>query len=214
MRVTVLVFALSLSCFSNAQTKLSVEIAGKDVGTASISQKLGADGSKSVDLKMDLLVGSQRLAIRSQNSYDKLGNPIRKFMDANIPGGALQKQIIATFDSKGANVISIDGGKRTARQITIVETAPRTNFSEFWFVRDQPKPGDRVRAYVLNMDSLSWELQTTIYRGKKSIKIGGKSVVAHEIETQGDRPVKAYLDDNGLPWLIETGGTTMRRIGD
>ncbi|MBC8066050.1 MAG: hypothetical protein H7Y17_14555 [Chlorobia bacterium] len=214
MRIFVAVLAVSIASLATAQTKLSVEIAGKNVGTASISQKLGADGSKTVDLKMDLLVSSQKMAIRSQNTYDKLGNPVRKFMDSNIPGGALQKQVIATFDAKGANIISIDGGKRSTRQASLVETAPRTNLSEFWFVRDQPKSGQKVRAYVLNMDSLSWELQTTIYRGKKSIKIGGKSVVVHEIETQGDRPIKAFLDDKGLPWLIETGGTTMRRIED
>jgi hypothetical protein len=173
---------------------------------------MGADGSKSVDLKMDLSVGKQKLTIRSQSSYDAKGNPTRKFMDSNIPGGALQKQVIVTFDARGANVVQIDGGKRTTRQIPLVESAPRGNPTEFWFLRDQPKAGEKFRGYVFNMDTLAWQLQTTTYKGKKAIKIGGKSISAHEVEITGERASKAYLDDSGLPYLIDFGSATLKRV--
>lgn len=200
-----------MAAYASAQTKYSVEIGGKSVGTASLTQKIGADGSKSVELKMDLQVNNQKLTIRSQNSYDKLGNPTRKFMDSNIPGGLLQKQIITTFNAQGAAVIQIDGGKRTTRDIPLVSTAPRVNPSEFWFVRDRPKAGQEVKCYMFNMDSLSWQLNRVVYRGIKSIKVGETTVKAHEVETIGERPAKAYVDDAGIPWLMEAGSATLKR---
>ena len=196
----------------HAQAKFTVEMSGKSAGTASLSQKLLPDGGKTVDLKMDLKVGSQTLSLRSQNTYDRTGTPVRKFLDANIPGGAQQRQIIATFDQQGANLVMIDGGKRSTRTIPLVATAPRSNVSEFWFLRDSPKSGESCKSYTFNMDARQWELQTVVYRGRKSIRIGGKTVSAHEIETIGDRPSKAFVDDSGLPYLIESGPTILRRV--
>lgn len=212
MKLPLVLICILAAALAAAQTKYAVEISGKSVGTASLTQRLNADGSKSVDLKLDLQLNKQKLTIRSQNTYDKLGNPTRKFMDSNIPGGALQKQVITSFNEQGASVIQIDGGKRTTRDIPLVTTAPRTNPSEFWFLRDKPKAGDEVKTYVFNMDSLSWQLQRVIYRGQKTVKIGAKSIKAHEIETIGERTAKAYLDDQGLPWLMESGGSTLKRI--
>jgi hypothetical protein len=194
------------------QTKYSVEMGGKMVGSASLSQKISGDGAKTVDLKMDLKLTSQKLSIRSQNTYDKQGQPIRKFMDANIPGGALQRQLVATFDERGANVVQMDGGKRTTRQIPLVGAAPRSDASEYWFIRDLPKPGEKVRTYTFNMDLLAWQLQTTVYRGRKIIKVNGKSIEAHEVEIIGDRPSKAFLDEKGVPWIVESGSTILRRV--
>ncbi len=194
-----------------AQTKYSVEIGGKVVGSASLNQKIGADGGKSVDLKMDLELNKQRLTIRSQNNYDKAGNPTRKFMDSNIPGGILQKQIIATFGERGASLVQIDGGKRSTREIPLVSTAPRANASEFWFVRDRPKVGQEIKCYLFNMDALAWELKTVVYRGEKSIKLGSRTVKAHEVETLGERTAKVYLDDSGMPWLMEAGSAILKR---
>ncbi len=213
MKLPFSLLAVWLTAFVSAQVKYTVEVGGKKAGTASLTQRIGADGSKSVDLRMDLSINSQKLAIRSQNTYDKRGNPTRKFMDSNIPGGALQKQVVATFNDQGASVVQIDGGKRTTREVSLVATAPRANPSEFWFLRDRPKEGDEVKCYLFNMDSLSWDLRTVVYRGQKSIKVGNKTVVAHEIETIGDRPAKAFLDDEGLPWLMEAGAATLKRVG-
>lgn len=213
MKLPFLLVVGFIATWASAQTKYTVEIGGKSVGTASLTQKVGADGSKSVELKMDLQVNKQKLTIRSQNTYDKLGNPTRKFMDSNIPGGLLQKQLITTFNERGASVIQIDGGKRTTREIPLVSTAPRVNPSEFWFVRDRPKAGDEVKCYIFNMDNLSWQLQRVVYRGQKSIKVGDKSVKAHEVETIGDRTAKVYVDDAGIPWLMEAGSATLKRVG-
>lgn len=214
MRILFLLILLLAAGVTAAQTKFEAFTDGRKVGTASFVQKLGADGTKSVDVRMDLAIGDQKLTLRTQNVYDAKGNPTRKFMDVNIPGGKLQKQVIATFDKNGANIVQIDGGKRTTRQIALVETAPRGNASEFWLVRDKPKAGDSVRTYIFNMDAMAWQLQTIHFRGEKTIKVAGRTVVAYLIETDGERPSKAYLDEKGVPWLIETDSTTLKRIGN
>lgn len=207
-------FLLSVlvSTVASAQVKMSVEMSGHPVGTASITQAVKADGSKLVELRMDLSSGGQKLTLRSQNTYDRTGLPTRKFLESIIPGGKMQKQIIAGFDSAGANIVILDGGQRSTKKVALAASAPRANVSEFWLVRDKPKVGDKVDSYVFNMDSMAWDLQTVTYKGQKTIQIGGKPVKVHEIETTGPRKATAYLDDKGLPWLIEAGATTMKRI--
>ncbi len=203
---------LLIATMASAQVRLTIESGGKRVGYATMSQKINSDGSKSVDLRMELDSNGQKLTIRSQNTYDAIGNPTRKFMDSNVPGGKLQRQVIATFDKAGANVVINDGGKRSTRQVPLVETAPRPNASEFWFVKQTPKVGEEAKCYVFNMDSLEWQIQTTIYRGRQNIKSGDKTLSAHYIETTGSRPVKAFLDDDGLPYLIEAQSLQFRRL--
>jgi len=210
------IFLLSflLSAIASAQVKMSVEMSGHPVGTASLTQAIKADGSKSVELRMDLISGGQKLTLRSQNTYERTGLPIRKFMESIVPGGKMQKQVIASFDKDGANLVILDGGQRQTKKIALTENAPRANGSEFWLIRDKPKVGDKVDSYVFNMDTMAWDLQSVVYKGQKTIQIGGKPVKVHEIETTGPRKATAYLDDKGLPWLIEAGATTMRRIAE
>lgn len=213
MRILASVVYCLCAAAALAQTRFEAFADGKKIGTVSFTQRLGADGSKSVDVRMELEAANQKLTLRTQNTYDRLGNPIRKFLDANIPGGKLQRQIVATFDKNGANIVKMDGGTRTTRQIPLVESAPRNNASEFWLVRDKPREGDSVRCYVFNIDTLSWDLQTIHFRGQRTIKVGTRSVVAYLIESIGASSSKAYLDEKGVPWLIETASTTIRRIG-
>jgi len=206
------ILGLGLVAISGAQVKMSIEVGGKVLGTASVTQQVKSDGSKFLEYRMDWTSGQTKMTLRSQNTYDKEGAPIRKFMEAIIPGGKMQRQIVATFDKEGANLVILDGGDRKTKQVPLTQTAPRKNKSEFWFLRDKPKVGDKVDSYVFNMDSLQWELQTATFKGTKSIEIGGKKILAHEVETTGNRKATAFLDDHGLPWLIESGSMTMRRI--
>ena len=113
-----------------------------------------------------------------------------------------------------ANLVMLDGSDRKTRQVILVETAPRTNQAEFWLLRDKPAVGQQVKTYVFNIDGQSWDLVTVTYQGIKQVKIGGKTVAAHVVETTGERPSTAYLDDKGLPWRIDAGATTMTRISE
>jgi hypothetical protein len=121
--------------------------------------------------------------------------------------------VIATFNKDGASVTLLDGGKRTVKAVSLAATAPRTSLSEFWFIRDMPKSGQFEESYQFNVDSLEWELVRSDYRGKKTLKIEGRSVAVHEVTSKrGDKVTTAYLDDKGLPVLVDQGDVKMVKI--
>jgi hypothetical protein len=213
MRTPVLLSLVLLSVAAQAQVKLSLTIGGKTAGTAVLSQHLNADGGKSVELRMEILVTGKKAHLSSQATYDSRGNPVRKFLETIVPGGQVQRQIIATFDAAGANVVVKTGDGRVTKKFPLVATAPRDSSSEFWFLRDKPKPGQSVKAYTFNTDTLEWELTQTTYVGLKAINIRGAKMQAHEIDTeQGDRHVVSYLDEKGLPLVVDDGTIRMERI--
>jgi hypothetical protein len=204
---------LTATTLCQAQVKLALTIGGKKAGTASLSQKLNADGSKLVELHIDMLAGGQKARLTSQSSYDAKGNPTRKFLQAIVPGGKVQRQTVVTFDAEGANVVVLTGDARQTKKVPLVETAPRALASEFWFVRDKPKPGDKAKGYGFNADTLAWDLVETTYLGLRTVNVGGKKISAHMLESdQGGRRVFSFLDDKGLPWLIDDGRIKMERI--
>lgn len=210
-------FFLFLAAFATtatlAQTRLSVTVSGHPAGYATVNQRLQPDGSKIVELRMELASGDRKVKLTTEARYDAKGNPLRKFQEAIIAGGALNKQVIVTFGKDGANVVILDGGKRTMKNVSLAATAPRITLSEFWFIRDMPKPGQAEQAYQFNPDSLSWELVKTEYRGPKTLKIDGRSVPVHEVVSKrGDKETTAYLDEQGLPVLIDQGDIKMVKM--
>src|SRR5205807_1820072 len=117
---------------AHAQVQLSVSVNGKPAGTATVSQKLTADGSKLVELRVELGQSGKKVHVRSQSTFDAKGMPVRKFLEAIVPGGEVQRQTVVSFDAKGAIAILLDGGNRKTTQIALTPTAPRATLSEFW----------------------------------------------------------------------------------
>jgi hypothetical protein len=214
MKTLTIVSVAALSVSSAwCQTRMGLTISGHPAGFATLSQKIQPDGSKLVELRLELTAANQKVRLTSEATYDAKGMPIRKFQEAIMPGGKLQKQVIATFNKDGAAVTLLDAGKRTMKNVALFPTAPRSNLSEFWFIRDKPKPGQFEETYQFNTDSLDWDLVRTDYRGKKTLKIEGRSVSVHEvISKRGSKVTTAYLDDQGLPVLVDQGDVKMVKI--
>jgi hypothetical protein len=212
MKALCLLVIATLCAPAGAQVKLSLSVAGKAAGTATLSQSVAADGSKTVVLRIEMNAAGKKARLSSQASYDAKGNPIRKFLETIIPG-QLQRQTVVTFDQAGANVVVLKGDGRETKKIGLLDTAPRAAPSEFWFIRDMPKPGAKVKNYVFNADSLTWDLTETTYIGPRVVKAGGQSVKAHLVQSdQGGRQVYSFLDDKGLPVLVDDGRMKMERI--
>jgi hypothetical protein len=210
--VVLLPVAASLAA---AQVKLNVTLEGRPMGTANLSQKLLADGSKQVEVKMTMESGGRGVELRTFSSYDSKGVPTRKFHEMRLPGTKTRRQVTVTFDGNGANVVIEEDAERSTRHVSLVEKAPRENLSEFWFLRDKPKPGQAMRIYSFDMDKLAWELLTVTYVGKKSITVGGRKVDAHEIASErGTAKVSAFVDDAGFPLLLQEGRMRMERVFD
>lgn len=208
MRKLLLALAI-LPTLTFGQTKLAVVVGGKRVGTATLLQKILVDGTKLVQLSMDLKSDSMAATVRSEATYTAKGAPIRKFQETLVPAQKVRRTVVITFDKEGASVVADLNGKRTTKKVTLPETTQRDDASEFWFLRDQPKKGAEAKAYTFDIETLSWSLLTTTYEGEIEITIGGKKVKAHR--TKSDKGV-AYLDANGNPLKLETGNGALERI--
>lgn len=189
--------------------KMTVYLSGRVAGTATMLQKIGADGGKSVQLSMELKSETVSITLRQESSYDKAGKPLRKFQETVNATSKTRKTIVVTFDSNGANAVVDEGGKRTVKKIPLPTAVVREDLSEFWFVRDIPKPGAVVKANTINLDTLTWELVTTTYVGPIEMSIAGKKVKAHK--TESSKGI-AYIDDNGLPLRLELPNGALERI--
>lgn len=201
-------FAFSLvvmvwAAVSAAQHRYEIRQGKNVVGQASLTQKLRDDGGKNVLMTMELQSARQTTRIRLESQYDRTGATVRKFMETAVDG-RIRKTTVVTFDANGANVVIDEGGKRTTKEVALVANAKRNNPAEFWFLRDKPKPKDRTVCYVFDMDTLSWQLITTVYRGLN--KIEGKQ--GHEVGTE--RYV-TLLDPEGTPLVIDLGGARLVR---
>lgn len=213
MNRVALLAALLLSAHASPQAKLNVIAGTSRIGTASVIQKLMPDGNKSVELRMDLESQGRKVTLRAQSTFDPKGNPIRKFQEMAVPGQTGKRQTVATFDAEGANVVILDNGVRTVRQVALVKTANRANRAEFWFLRDKPKAGDSVKAFEFNLDSLEWELTTTTYVGPRVVKLGARRIQTHELRVQrGARALTTFVDDAGLPVILDDGRVKLERL--
>lgn len=211
-RILLIIVAFATIALGSAQTRLAVSIGGHPAGYATLSQKIQKDGSKVVELRIELTSQGNKVRITSQASYDDKGLPTRKFQETTGPGSR-HGQAVVTFDGDGANAVIQVDTKRSVKHVSLVKTAPRTSLSEFWFIRDSPKPGQIEKTYQFNPDTLTWELATTEYRGKKKLTIEGHSLEVYEVVTKrGDKESMSYLDEQGLPVLVDLGNVKMVKI--
>lgn len=201
----------ALVAIASAQVQLTIRANGAVMGDASTSQRLLPDGQKRVEMRMTLKSGAQEVTIRTQNLYAADGSPVRKVTERIGPGDA-RVTTVATFDEEGARVVINDRSNRKTRQVTLAKTANRKRTSEFWWIRDVPKPGDTVTAYDFNMDTLEWELTDTTYVGIELVKVGGKSISAHRVVlNRAGKKATTFLDDQGQPIRIQMEGLSMER---
>ena len=184
--------------------QFDVTYKGSKVGTASVTQKLTEGGSKTVMMSVEIKIQGKITKVRSENSYDATGLPMRKFVQTTGPGPRDRKTTIVTFSTEGAHVVTEFGGSRKQETVTLLETAPRANPSEFWFVKVQPKVGTQVRTYLFDIDSNSWQVNTITYKGK----VTHKKMAGHLIESER---YTAVVDDAGLPIAVEFGAMMLER---
>jgi hypothetical protein len=53
----------------------------------------------------------------------------------------------------------------------------------------------------------------TEYKGKKTLKLEDRSVEVHEIvTTRGSKKATSYVDDDGLPVLVDQGDVKMVKL--
>jgi hypothetical protein len=148
------------------------------------------------------------VSVLQESTYSKTGRPIRKLQTTTMKGEGVRQSLVAIFDESGANLKIEQGGKSNTDLIPMpsgksIEAAP-----EFWFVRDDVKVGGVKTYWRFDLAARQWVETVCTYHGKRELGWAGKKVSAHYI-TYGE--IKAYVDDSGDPYLIDTGSSTMTR---
>lgn len=197
---------------AQSQVRMFVMMNGKKIGQAVASQKLLPNGSKLVQLSLQLTgANGETVSLRSSSTYDAKGFPTRMFHESITGKSKVRRAVTVTFSKTGAQVVEDVSGKRTAKQVPLVKSAPWASASEFWFLRDKPKPGQSDKRYRFNVATLEWELSTTTYTGRKQIDWNAKKIMVHEVKSaQG----VAHVDDNGLPIRLDLGQIKLVKAAD
>lgn len=211
-RIFWLLAIAAITSLASSQTHLAITQRDHPVGFATLNQRVQQDGMKIVELRMEFTAGTKKINITTEARYDAKGMPVRKYQQTLVPGGS-DRQVIATFGKEAASVVLLEGDKRTTKSVTLPTTAPRGSMSEFWFIRDKPKVGQVEESYDFNSDTLEWELVRSEYRGPRTLQIEGRNVHVHEVVTKrGEKRTTSYLDDQGLPVLVDQGDVKMVKI--
>jgi len=206
--MTCFLFAIALG-LGPKTVHMVVSADGKSIGTAKFTQQLLPDGGKQVQVNLDLSkVTGKGVRVRQESVYSPKGEPIRKIQEVTTVDGKRVQLALATFDVSGAKLTLDEGGKQTIKLFPLTKGAPRADASEFWLIRDRPKPGSKTTHYRFDISQAKWTLAESIYVGKTTVNVAGKTVEAHLIRSTDG---VAYSDDEGTPMLIQTGNVRMER---
>ena len=193
---TLAALLLWFPAIASAQTSYEILVNGRHAGEATMSQRLLASGGKYVEFILTLRKGSDRVVVKSQITLTATGAPEREIQQVGPFGRPPERQVITTFDSKGAEVVEKVRSVPKSYKIVIDPGLSRADASQFWFLRDQPKSGAVCRAYRFNLDTKRWYLAETTYVGQEA---GGFHV---KQESEG-RTTDTIFDAQGVPKKID-----------
>lgn len=199
-----------VAVLSSKEVVMNISADGKKLGVARFSQQLLPDGGKQVQILMDLSSDSKKgVRVRQESAYDAQGNPVRKIQEVTSGEGKRTQLALVTFDAEGAKMSLDEGGKHSEKKYPLTKGAPRADLSEFWLIRDKPKQNAKVTHFRFDVSGARWSLAESVYIGKTTVSVGGKTVSAHMIRSTDG---VAYSDDVGDPLLIQTGNVKMERL--
>lgn len=210
MRATIGFVTSMLAATAIGQVKLAVQANGFPNSTATIFHKVLPDGSKLNQMTIEMN-GSEgrKIKVRTERTYAPDGKPIRVFHEVIGERPAMRRQVTVTFDEAGARAVIDEGGKRTVKEVPLVNPAPRECLPEFWFIRDQPVIGDSIKYYHFDANKVDWVVVQAKYVGPVTYNFGGKAVKAFKVTTATG---EAIVDEKGLPYKVTEATVTMTRI--
>lgn len=210
MRLPAILAATILAAAATGQVKLKTVSSGLPDGVASYSHKLLPDGSKFVQLSIEMRAANGRaIRVRSERTYSADGHPVRAFLESIAERPTSRRQATATFSGPSAHVVLDVGGKRSVSDVPLAAAAPRACLSEFWFLRDAPAPGAKVQYYHFDLATLAWVLEEAHYVGPAKVKVGSATYSGHHVRSKTG---EAWLDARGLPIKLVSPGVSMERL--
>ena len=189
---------LGAIALSPAQSRLRIYQGETPVGWVTISQRLTADSGKTVELRMQTGTAPYLVRTHRQTTYDRDGRLTKIFIEQLT--GQARRQIITTFDSIGATVITADASSRTVQKFPWPPGAVLTRPSEFWFLREPPKLGASCEFTDFDPVTLTFKPVRVTYAGQEVVVVVRQNkTLAKIITKQGDSETPAWVDETGLP---------------
>ncbi len=206
----ILGLALALATPARADEIALSVTAGALSGKATLVNQILPNGTKYVRLSMTLSDGSGKTAtILQESTYDVKGRPIRKLQVTSLDGGSARQSIAINFAEDSVKFTVDQGGTKSDQEFAYPEGKSILALPEFWFIRD-PVAAGGVNTYSrFDLEQKAWIETKCTYHGKRDIEWNGKKVKANFV-TMGS--AKAWLDEKGDPYLVESDGARMVRI--
>jgi hypothetical protein len=179
---------------------------GKVILHETIRTKLMSNGQiQFTDILVDVIASSGR--IESTLLYSASGRPIQ--MIAHLISPRVSGAMTVDFGLLGATLKGSFGSQSKTTFISYPKGVPLLDASNFWFVRDHPKPGDSCTHVEFEFDKMQFAKVTATYVGDRMLTVHGRKVTAHYV-TRPD--MRFWVDDHWLPYREETSnGTVVKR---
>lgn len=175
--------------------------------TAKVNTRLQANGTKALTLSIELKSQSGTAVVVQELIFAADGRPIRMTRRTSLGTGKLVEFIRADIGASTIKVTVERDGKPVVNSMPL-PAGEIKNKAEFWIIRDKPTAGQKHTYQKFDLTSLTFSESTVVYKGRESLKIGGKTVQAHVIV---EGTATTWLDDKGDPLKIEGRNSTMER---
>jgi hypothetical protein len=212
LRLTTASVSLLLIASATAD-RLGVYASGQRIGVADVTIALTRTGGVHTNLEMSLSMGGNTSQISLTSECDRSGKPLYTKMTtkATLKGSPKAKPTLRTvsitFRGPVAKSIRVTNGKTDEKSVSAPAGANIADASQFWFIRDKPRPGQMATYYSFNAEQPSWIKTTTKYLGLKDVTVGGKTRKAHQITTtRGGSAQNVFVDSKGGIVKMELGG--------
>lgn len=200
--VMLLQFAVMVAMVQTPPTtsEMNVTFGSQNIGSARITQTFRPDGSKFIQLRMDLQANGNKLTIVQESEYDSLGRPLRKFARQTGVGGG--EMVTVTFKEGVASVVSEKDGKRETKKLSVPAGSDYRAQEEFWFSKIKPAIGASIEYVRFDMNAREWVATSVTYRGRETLKINGKNIMTNRVDGTN---YQSWVDDSGNPVRLVMG---------
>jgi hypothetical protein len=171
---------------------------GKVLGVTKYQSKITQDGGKLVSIKMTFGEGDSMFNFVSSSQWDKTAGPILKTQLVSDVKGNELSYLKITFSGGTATYLKREYGKSETKIVKAPARAEIHDLSEFWFIRDMPKVGQKHICRAFDASSLVWYTSEISYLGLEEKVFGDKKVNLHHAKSIRDkRTTNLWFNDKG-----------------
>lgn len=175
--------------------------------TAKVNTRIQSNGTKALTLSLSLKSANGTAVVVQELIFAADGRPIRMSRRTSLGTGKLVEFIRADIGASTIKVTVERDGKPVVNTVPLPKGELK-NISEFWILRDKPTVGQKHTYQKFDLTSLTFAPATVVYKGLQNVKVGGKTIKAHQIV---EGTATTWLDDKGDPVKIEGRNSTMER---